>query len=42
MIYDKQPIVDYFRKIDDDEIAGMMCVRDDPRRFFFKLLKVKD
>ncbi|NEJ22694.1 DUF4334 domain-containing protein [Rhizobium leguminosarum] len=40
MIYDKQPIVDYFRRIDDVEIAGMMCVRGDPRRFFFKLRKV--
>ncbi|MEI1251180.1 GXWXG domain-containing protein [Rhizobium aouanii] len=40
MVYDKQPIVDYFRRIDDDEIAGMMCVRDDPRRLFFKLRRV--
>ncbi|QIO53047.1 GXWXG domain-containing protein [Rhizobium leguminosarum] len=40
MIYDKQPIVDYFRRIDDDGIAGMMCVRADPRRFFFELRKV--
>ncbi|MGO8024088.1 GXWXG domain-containing protein [Rhizobium leguminosarum] len=40
MVYDKQPIVDYFRRIDDEEIAGMMCVHDDPRRFFFKLRKV--
>lgn len=42
MVYDKQPVVDYFGRIDDDEIAGMMFVRDDPRRFFFKLRKVKD
>ncbi|MBY5444621.1 DUF4334 domain-containing protein [Rhizobium leguminosarum] len=42
MIYDKQPVVDYFRRIDDDEIAGMMCVRGDHRRFFFKLRKVMD
>ena len=41
MVYDKQPVVDYFGRIDDDWIAGMMCVRDDPRRFFFKLQKVK-
>ncbi|MEH7905104.1 GXWXG domain-containing protein [Rhizobium laguerreae] len=40
MVYDKQPIVDYFHRIDDDGIAGMMCVHDDPRRFFFKLQKV--
>ncbi|MBY2911130.1 GXWXG domain-containing protein [Rhizobium leguminosarum] len=42
MIYDKQPIVDYFRRIDDDGIAGMMCLRGDPRRFFFELRKVMD
>ncbi|MGO6946815.1 GXWXG domain-containing protein [Rhizobium leguminosarum] len=40
MVYDKQPIVDYFRRIDHEGIAGMMCVHDDPRRFFFKLRKL--
>jgi hypothetical protein len=26
MVYDQQPIVDYFRRIDDNEVAGMMVV----------------
>jgi hypothetical protein len=37
MVYDRQPIVDVFRRINDVEIAGMMEVRGDDRRFFFKL-----
>ena len=40
MIYDKQPIVDHFRRANDDTLAGMMCVRDDEMRLFFKLMKV--
>lgn len=40
MIYDKQPIVDHFRRVNVDTLAGMMCVRDDERRFFFKLTKI--
>ncbi|WP_042777228.1 GXWXG domain-containing protein [Sinorhizobium fredii] len=40
MVYDRQPIVDYFRRIDRDEIAGMMCVQGDTRRYFFKLRMV--
>jgi hypothetical protein len=42
MVYDRQPIVDYFRRIDDDQIAGMMCVDGDERRYFFRLQKVFD
>ena len=37
MVYDRQPITDYFRKISEAELAGMMVVKDDPRRYFFKL-----
>lgn len=40
MIYDRQPIVDYFSRIDGEELAGMMCVRGDIRRYFFKLRRV--
>jgi hypothetical protein len=40
MIYDRQPIVDYFRRIDENQVAGMMIVKDDNRRFFFKLHRV--
>jgi hypothetical protein len=40
MIYDNQPITDYLRRIDEREIAGMMCVAGDDRRYFFRLRKV--
>ena len=40
MVYDHQPIVDYFRKINDSEVAGMMIVEADPRLYFFKLRRV--
>jgi hypothetical protein len=39
MVYDKQPVVDFFRRIDDD-IVGMMCVEGDARRYFFRLRRV--
>lgn len=41
MVYDAQPVVDYFRRLNDDEVAGMMCVRDDARRYFFKLTRTR-
>nr|WP_245304318.1 GXWXG domain-containing protein [Rhizobium aethiopicum] len=40
MIYDRQPIADYFRRTGDDEVAGMMCVDGDARRYFFKLRRI--
>ncbi len=40
MVYDRQPIVDHFRRINDVEVAGMNIVKDDPRRYFFKLRRV--
>lgn len=40
MVYNEQPIVDHFRRVDENTLAGMMCVRDDKRRFFFKLTKI--
>ncbi|MBX5010523.1 DUF4334 domain-containing protein [Rhizobium lentis] len=40
MVYDRQPIVDYFRRINGEDLAGMMCVKDDARRYFFKLRRV--
>ncbi|MGZ2504328.1 hypothetical protein ACVINI_004873 [Rhizobium beringeri] len=40
MVYDKQHIVDYYRRIDDHEVAGMMCVEGGERRYFFRLRKV--
>jgi hypothetical protein len=40
MVYDRQPIVDYFRRIGHDELAGMMVVEGDRRRYFFRLRRV--
>lgn len=40
MVYDRQPIVDYFRRINDNAFAGMMVVEGDERRYFFSLRKV--
>ena len=40
MVYDRQPITDYFRRIDADTVAGMMCVSGDDRRYFFQLQRL--
>lgn len=40
MVYDRQPIIDYFRWIDGSEVAGMMVVEGDERRYFFRLRNV--
>lgn len=40
MIYDRQPIIDYFRRIDGDTMLGLMSVRGDPRHYFFVLTLV--
>ena len=37
MVYDDQPIVDYFRRIDDERIMGAMTIRGDNRIYFFEL-----
>jgi hypothetical protein len=37
MIYDRQPIIDHFRRIDDDTVIGAMAVDGDERVFFFLL-----
>ncbi|NVD41825.1 DUF4334 domain-containing protein [Ensifer sp. HO-A22] len=39
MIYDRQPITDLFRRIDDGIMLGMMALRDDPRTYFFTLTR---
>ncbi|MCM2457588.1 DUF4334 domain-containing protein [Rhizobium sp. CG4] len=41
MIYDRQPIVDHFRKIDDGIIMGAMVVNGDDRVYFFELERVE-
>ncbi len=37
MIYDKHPICDHFRKIDDDLVMGVMDRKADPAPLFFYL-----
>ena len=39
MIYDRQPIVDHFRRIDDDRVLGLMEMRGMERPFFFLLTR---
>lgn len=39
MVYDRQPIVDYFRR-SNDMVLGKMVIEGDHRRYFFKLQKV--
>jgi len=40
MVYDRKPIVDHFKRMANDEVAGMMAVEGDPRRYFFRLRRV--
>ncbi|SDU31945.1 DUF4334 domain-containing protein [Halopseudomonas salegens] len=37
LIYDRQPIMDYFRKINDDVIIGLGDIKGQPLSFFFWL-----
>jgi hypothetical protein len=37
MIYDAKPILDAFRRVDDDTVLGAMDLRGDARPFFFVL-----
>jgi hypothetical protein len=39
MVYDRQPIVDYFRRIDDARTLGLMEIQNWPQPFFFLLLR---
>ena len=38
MIYDRQPIIDHFRKIDDDRVLGIMEMRGMELPYFFLLI----
>ena len=42
MVYDDQPIVDYFRRIDEKRIMGAMTIRGDERVYFFELERVDE
>ena len=37
MVYDRLPIVDVFRRIDDDTLLGVMDMKGSPQPFFFRL-----
>ncbi len=37
MVYDDQPIVDHFRRMDDRRVMGAMTIQDDDRIYFFEL-----
>jgi len=38
-IYDKQPIIDAFRKIDDAAVLGMMDLKGMEQPYFFKITR---
>ena len=42
MVYDTKPIVDHFRKVDDNRLVGAMVIEGDERVYFFELERVKD
>lgn len=39
LIYDKHPIMDYFRKVTDDVVIGLGDVKGKPTDFFFHLTR---
>lgn len=42
MVYDRQPIVDHFRKVDDNRVVGAMVIEGDDRVYFFELERVEE
>lgn len=40
MVYDHQPIVDHFRRIDEQTVMGAMTIQCDERIYFFELQRV--
>ncbi len=41
LIYDKQPMMDYFRKVTDDIVIGLADIKGRPMDFFFWLEREK-
>jgi hypothetical protein len=41
MIYDRQPIIDHFRRIDEIRLLGLMQARTAPPPYFFLLTAEK-
>jgi hypothetical protein len=42
MAYDTQPVVDHFRRIDDNCVMGAMVIEGDDRIYFFELKRVEE
>lgn len=42
MIYDGQPIIDHFRRMDDRKVMGAMTIQGDDRIYFFELERVDE
>ena len=42
MVYDNQPIVDHFRRIDDLKVMGAMTIKDAELIYFFELERVDE
>jgi hypothetical protein len=42
LVYDDQPIVDHFRRMDDRKIIGAMTIQGDDRVYFFELDRVDE
>ena len=42
MIYDQRPIIDVFRRVDDDTLLGLMDFRAVPLPYFFVLARARD
>ena len=42
MVYDEQPIIDHFRRIDGKRVMGAMVISGDDRLFFFELERVEE
>ncbi|KAJ7213854.1 hypothetical protein GGX14DRAFT_444269 [Mycena pura] len=41
MIYDNKPIIDHFRYVDEDTVAGMMDLKDGPPGYHFYLTRYR-
>lgn len=42
MVYDRQPIIDHFRRVDDDRLMGVMAIKGQQSHYVFTLVKVND
>lgn len=42
LVYDRKPIIDHLRRIDTDTMMGMMVMKGEERRYFFRLERVSD